>query len=65
MFLNYFDILILKIIFFKKKKIINIFFWVKKILKNIHNHTPKQQEKKHLYLYLIWLFWDLSSMCCI
>jgi len=39
MFLNYFDMLMLKIIFFKK--IIMIYFLTKNILKNNYYHTLK------------------------
>jgi hypothetical protein len=41
MFSNYFDILMLKIIFKKLKNIILIYFQVKNILKNKLNHIFK------------------------
>ena len=44
MFLNYFKMLILKIIFFKKN-IILIYFKIKNILKNNHHHFFKQNFK--------------------
>jgi len=40
MFLDYFDVLMSKIIFLKKKKIILIYFRVKNTLKSNRNHTP-------------------------
>jgi hypothetical protein len=39
--LNYFDVLILKIIFKKLKKIILMYFSMKNILKNNYNYTFK------------------------
>ena len=42
MFSNYFDVLMLKIIFKKLKNIINIHFNIKNYLKNNHNYTTKQ-----------------------
>ena len=42
MFLNYFHVLMLKIIFFKKIYIILIYFQVKIMLKSNYNHTSKQ-----------------------
>jgi len=46
MFLDYFDVLISKIIFKNKKIIILIHFQVKKTLKSNRNHT----SKKHFIL---------------
>jgi len=40
-FSDYFDLLMLKIIFKNKKNIILIYFWVKNTLKNNHNYTFK------------------------
>ena len=42
MFLNYFKILILKIIFKKLKYIINMYFNIKSYIKNNHNFTANQ-----------------------
>ena len=43
--LNYFDVLILKIIFFKWKNIILMHFGIESTLKNNRNHTSKQAFK--------------------
>ena len=41
MFSKYFDVLMLKIIFFKIKKIIDMYFNMKNYLKNNRNHPTK------------------------
>ena len=41
-FLNHFDVLMLKMIFKKSKNIINIYFSTKNYLKSNHNDTAKQ-----------------------
>jgi hypothetical protein len=46
--LDYFDILILKIIFKNKKNIILIYFKIKNILKSNSNHISKQPESSVL-----------------
>ena len=53
-FLNYFDVLISKIIFKKLKNIIGMYFGKKSYLKNNRNHTAKQALRKFTILDLIW-----------
>ena len=44
-FSNYFNVLMLKIIFKKLKNIIDMYFGTKSYLKSYHNHSAKQALK--------------------
>jgi hypothetical protein len=63
--LNYFDALILKIIFFKWKNIILMHFGIESTLKNNRNHTSKQAFKMTRWIkenVIIFIFTIISDL---